>query len=62
MLKKGEICLYKGCYMSPVTCAADKQTETKAVVNRLKAANISSEETDKVKPGENKLRVEKLAG
>jgi len=27
-------------------------TETKAVVNRLKAANISSEEKDKVKPGE----------
>ena len=43
MLKKGEICLYKGCYMPPVTCA-HTQTETKAVVNRLKAANISSEE------------------
>jgi hypothetical protein len=50
MLKKGEISLYKGCYMPPVTCATDTQTETKAVVNRLKAANISSEETEKVKP------------
>jgi hypothetical protein len=38
--------------MPPVTCAADTQTETKAIVNRLKAANISSEETDKVKPEE----------
>jgi hypothetical protein len=52
MLKKGEISLYKGCYKPPVTCAADTQTETKAVVNGLKAANISSEETDKVKPEE----------
>lgn len=46
--EEGEICLYKGCYMPPVTCAAD--TETKAVANRLKAANIRSEERDKVKP------------
>jgi len=38
--------------MPPVTCAADTQTETKAVVNRLKATNISAEETDQVKPGE----------
>jgi len=38
--------------MPPVTCAADTQTETEAVVKRLKAANISSEETDKVKPEE----------
>jgi hypothetical protein len=52
MVKKGEICLYKGYYMPPVTCAAHTQIETKAVVNRLKAANISSEGTDKVKPEE----------
>jgi hypothetical protein len=36
--------------MPPVTFAAI--TETKAVINRLKAANISSEETDEVKPEE----------
>jgi hypothetical protein len=29
-----------------------RHTETRALVNRLKAANISSEETDKVKPEE----------
>jgi len=38
--------------MPPATCTTDTQTETKAVVNRLKPAKISSEEKDKVKPEE----------